>query len=58
MSHVALDWIDKKVTSPIVGGSSVERLEEILDACGKALTDEEDRYLEELYQPKVIIEHT
>ncbi|KAJ4303901.1 hypothetical protein N0V88_001501 [Collariella sp. IMI 366227] len=58
MSHVALAWINKRVTSPIIGFSKVERLEEALAARGKTLTDEEEKYLEELYQPKPIYGHS
>ncbi|PKS07898.1 hypothetical protein jhhlp_006506 [Lomentospora prolificans] len=58
MSHVALAWIQKKVTSPIVGFSSIARMEEAAAAAGKELTDEEIKYLEELYQPKAIVGHS
>jgi aryl-alcohol dehydrogenase-like predicted oxidoreductase len=58
ISHVALAWINKRVTSPIIGFSSVARLEEAISARGKVLTDEEEKYLEELYQPKAINGHT
>ncbi|KAK1825943.1 NADP-dependent oxidoreductase domain-containing protein [Podospora conica] len=58
ISHVALAWINKRVTSPIIGFSSVERLEEAISARGKVLTDEETKYLEELYQPKAISGHS
>lgn len=57
MSHVALAWINGKVTSPIIGGSSVKRLEEVIGSRGKKLTDEETKYLEELYEPKMIMGH-
>jgi len=57
MSHVALAWINKRVTSPIIGFSSVERLEEAIASRGKVLTDEQEKYLEELYQPKVVQGH-
>ncbi|KAK3349498.1 NADP-dependent oxidoreductase domain-containing protein [Lasiosphaeria hispida] len=57
ISHVALAWINKRVTSPIIGFSSVQRLEEAITARGKVLTDEEEKYLEELYQPKAITGH-
>ncbi len=57
MGDVALAWINKKVTAPIVGGSSIARLEDILSARGKELTAEETAYLEELYQPKAIVGH-
>ena len=58
ISHVALAWINKRVTSPIIGFSSVARLEEAISARGKVLTDEETKYLEELYQPKAITGHS
>ncbi|KAL2162342.1 hypothetical protein VTH06DRAFT_7255 [Thermothelomyces fergusii] len=58
MSHVALAWINKRVTSPIIGFSNLERLEEAIAARGKVLTEEEEKYLEELYQPKPINGHS
>ena len=58
MSQVALAWINKRISSPIVGFSSVERIDEAIEVRGKTLTDEEEKYLEELYVPKVIIGHS
>lgn len=57
MSHVALAWINKRIASPIIGFSSVERMDEALDVKGKTLTEEEEKYLEELYEPKAIQGH-
>jgi len=57
MSQVALAWINKRIASPIIGFSSVARIEEALDIQGKTLTDEEEKYLEEPYIPKNIIGH-
>lgn len=57
MSHVALAWINKRISSPIVGFSSVERMDEALEARGKSLSEEEEKYLEELYVPKPIMGH-
>lgn len=57
MSHVALAWINKRITSPIIGFSSVERMDEALGVRGKTLTEEEEKYLEELYEPKAISGH-
>lgn len=57
-SEVALAWIGKRVTSPIVGFSSVGRIDEALGVRGKVLTEEEETYLEELYQPKKIVGHS
>ncbi|EWG38343.1 alcohol dehydrogenase [Fusarium verticillioides 7600] len=58
MAHVALAWINQRVTSPIIGFSSVERIEQAIGARGKKLSDEEVKYLEELYQAKPIAGHT
>lgn len=58
MSHVALAWINKRVASPIIGFSSVERMDEALDARGKVLSEEENRYLEELYEDRRIVGHS
>ncbi|KAI9804254.1 MAG: hypothetical protein M1833_007061 [Piccolia ochrophora] len=57
MSQVALAWINKRVTSPIIGFSKVERMDEALGARGKTLTEEEEKYLEELYHPVPISGH-
>lgn len=58
VSHVALAWINKRVSSPIIGFSSIERMDEAIEARGKMLTEEEEKYLEELYQPKPIVGHS
>lgn len=58
MSHVALAWINKRVSSPIIGFSSVERMDEALEVRGKVLTDEEEKYLEELYVDRAIQGHS
>jgi len=57
MSTVALAWINKRVASPIIGFSSVDRIDESLDVRGKTLTEEEEKYLEELYEPRKIEGH-
>ena len=54
MSHVALAWINKRISSPIIGFSSVSRIDEACDIRGKELTEEEEKYLEELYVPRPI----
>ncbi|USP76108.1 uncharacterized protein yc1106_03382 [Curvularia clavata] len=58
MSHVALAWINKRVSSPIIGFSSVERMDEALEARGKELSEDEEKYLEELYEPVRISGHS
>jgi len=57
MSQVALAWINKRISSPIIGFSSIERIDEAIEVRGKTLTEEEEKYLEELYQPKAISGH-
>ncbi|KAJ5760386.1 aldo-keto reductase dtxS3 [Penicillium odoratum] len=57
MSHVSLAWLNRRVTAPIIGFSSSGRMDEALAARGKELTDEEERYLEELYTPRAIQGH-
>lgn len=57
MSVVALLWLRSKGAVPIVGFSSVERIDE---ACGirrKSLTEEEIKFLEEPYVPKAVVGH-
>ncbi|KAG8628135.1 hypothetical protein KVT40_004008 [Elsinoe batatas] len=57
MSHVALAWLNKRVASAIIGFGSVDRMDENCDVKGKVLTDEEEKYLEELYVPRNIMGH-
>lgn len=49
MCQVALTWSLTRVSSPIVGANTAERLSESI-INGKSLTDEEIRYLEEPYE--------
>ena len=54
MSHVALAWVNQRISSPIIGFSSNKRMDEAIEANGKELTEEEEKYLEELYRPKPV----
>jgi len=56
MAQVALAWSNAKVTSPIVGYSSVERIDESIIP-DKTLTPEEIKFLEEPYKPVNIRGH-
>ncbi|EPS40861.1 hypothetical protein H072_5293 [Dactylellina haptotyla CBS 200.50] len=58
MSHVALAWIFKRVSSPIIGFSSEARMDEALEAIGKELTDEEEKYLMEMYMDRAVTGHS
>ncbi|KAG2039331.1 hypothetical protein BDR03DRAFT_1009238 [Suillus americanus] len=56
MSQIALAWVASKVSSPIVGISSIQRLQEsVIEEI--ELTPEEIKYLEEPYEPKAIRGH-
>ncbi|KZT62342.1 Aldo/keto reductase [Calocera cornea HHB12733] len=57
MAQVALAWIDGKCSSPIVGFSSPQRLEEAIIP-DKKLTPEDFKYLEEPYEVKEIRGHS
>ncbi|KAF8065191.1 NADP-dependent oxidoreductase domain-containing protein [Lyophyllum atratum] len=56
MAHVAVAWVASKVVSPIIGANSVERLGENITTDVK-LTEEEIKYLEELYEPRRVKGH-
>jgi aryl-alcohol dehydrogenase-like predicted oxidoreductase len=49
--------MQKRVASPIIGFSSVGRIDEALSARGKELTSEEERYIEEAYRPVEVEGH-
>ncbi|KAK4935337.1 hypothetical protein LTR10_023599 [Elasticomyces elasticus] len=57
MSQVTLAWTLKRVTSPIIGFSTVKRIEDALSARGKVLTADEEAFLEEPYTPLNIEGH-
>jgi 1-deoxyxylulose-5-phosphate synthase len=52
-AQIALAWVLRQpgVTAPIVGASKMEQLEQAIAALEIALTDDECRQLEELYEP-------
>ncbi|KAI5953549.1 LPG20 [Candida jiufengensis] len=52
MAVIAIAWALKKGCNPIVGVSSVKRVDDNVRAANLKLTDEEAKYLEEPYQPK------
>lgn len=59
MSQVALAWLNHKgISSPIIGFSKVERMDEALGMKGKTLTDVEVKFLEEAYVPKEVKGHS
>ncbi|KAK7452148.1 hypothetical protein VKT23_012253 [Stygiomarasmius scandens] len=57
MAQVASAWVNAKVSSPILGLAGEKRVEEAVGINGLTLTEEEMKYLEEPYQPKVVRGH-
>lgn len=58
MSQVALAWLNRRVTAPIVGLHSVSRIDEAVACRAELLSEEEEAYLEQPYQPKQIQGHS
>lgn len=55
MAQVATAWVLRRdMVNPIIGLGSKERIDEAVAALKVHLTDEEARYLEEPYLPKVV----
>lgn len=55
MSEVALAWLLKKVSSPVVGATKVSHIEGAGRAVELELSPEECSYLEELYRPHPLV---
>lgn len=58
-AQIALAWIFKKgVTSPIIGATKVEHVEDAVNALSVQLSADDVKRLEETYRPHPIIGHT
>jgi len=59
-AQIALAWILHKpgVVSPIIGATKMYQLDEAVDALTIKLTEDEIKYLEELYKPHRILGHS
>ena len=59
-SQIALAWILSKpgITAPIIGASKMQHLEEVVAAFDIKLDAEEQRQLEEPYQPHRVLGHS
>lgn len=59
MAQVALAWVMAKdvVAAPIVGTTSLDKLQDLLGALDVELTQEDIAYLEEPYKPMAILAH-
>ena len=55
MTEVALAWLLTKVTAPVVGATKLSHVEGAARAADLRLSQEECRYLEELYRPHALV---
>lgn len=55
MTEIALAWLLTKVTAPVVGATKLSHIEGAARAVDLALSGDELRYLEELYQPHRLV---
>jgi len=59
MAQISVAWLlNKEVTAPIVGTTSLEKLKELIDAVHITLTSEEMTELEQHYKPQGVFGHT
>lgn len=60
MAQVALAWSLAKpfVSAPIVGTTSIDKLEDLIKGCEVELTDEEVKAIDELYKPLPVMGHS
>ncbi|TRM56989.1 NADP-dependent oxidoreductase domain-containing protein [Schizophyllum amplum] len=59
MAQISLAWLMNRpgVTAPIVGTTSLEKLQDLIGAVDVKLSEEDMKYLEESYIPQAIIGH-
>ncbi|KAF2475964.1 voltage-gated potassium channel subunit beta-2 [Lindgomyces ingoldianus] len=55
MASVATAWVMRKGYCPIVGLTSMERVDGIMESLGVEMSDEECRHLEEAYRPRAVL---
>lgn len=55
MTEISLSWLMKKVASPIIGATKLHHIDGAVQAVDVELSDEDMKYLEELYQPHKLV---
>ena len=55
MTEIALAWLLTKVAAPVVGATKLSHIEGAAKAADLVLSEDEVRYLEELYQPHRLV---
>ena len=57
-SQISLSWLlAKGVTAPIVGATTIEHVEDVVDSLNITLSENDISYLEEPYKPQTIVGH-
>jgi aryl-alcohol dehydrogenase-like predicted oxidoreductase len=59
MAQVALAWSISKpfISAPIVGTTSLEKLEDCIKGCSLELTEDEIKSIDEGYEPGPVVGH-
>jgi len=59
-AQVAIAWLLHKpgITSPVVGATKIEHLEDAVKALDVRLSEQDMAYLEELYEPRAVLEYS
>ena len=55
MTEISLAWLMTKVTAPVVGATKKHHIDAAVKAADIILSDEEIKYLEELYKPHPLV---
>lgn len=57
MAQISLAWLFAKpgVTAPVIGTTSIEKLDDLIGAVNVTLSEEEVKYLDEKYKPMNVI---
>lgn len=60
MAQVALAWSLSKpyISAPIVGTTSLDKLEDLIKGCQVQLTEDEIKEIDDLYEPLGVIGHS
>jgi aryl-alcohol dehydrogenase-like predicted oxidoreductase len=55
MTEISLAWLLTKVTSPVAGATKTSHIDGAVKATDLELSEEEIKYLEELYVPHALV---
>lgn len=60
MAQVALAWSLSKpyISAPIVGTTSIDKLEDLIKGCQVELTKDEIKEIDDLYEPQAVFGHS